>query len=65
MCFFKFFGGIKGFLVFDMGLRKKGRKLVVHHTPTGGSTVVVAVFVPLPYGLRPYGVERPPLSWLW
>jgi hypothetical protein len=21
--------------------------------------------VPLPYGLRPYGVDRPPLSWLW
>jgi hypothetical protein len=22
-----------------------------HHTPTGGSTVVVAISVPLPYGL--------------
>jgi hypothetical protein len=36
-----------------MGLRKKRRKAVVHHTPTGGSTVVVAVSVPLPYGLFP------------
>jgi hypothetical protein len=26
---------------------------------------MVAVSVPLPYGLRPYGVDRPPLSWLW
>jgi hypothetical protein len=32
-------------------LEKKRRKLVVHHTPTGGSTVVVAISVPLPYGL--------------
>jgi hypothetical protein len=44
---------------------KKRRKVVVHHTPTGGSTVVVEISVPLPYGLRSYGVERPPLSWLW
>ena len=62
--FFKFFCGIRGFLILTWGLEKKRRKVVVHHTPTGGSSVVVAVSVPLPYGLRPYGVERPPLSWL-
>ncbi len=39
------------FLIFDMGLRKKRRKVVVHHTPTGGSTVVVAISVPLPYDI--------------
>ena len=32
--------------------------VVVHHTPTGGSSVVVAISV------WPYGVDRPPLSWL-
>ena len=37
-----------------MGLRKKRRKVVVHHTPTGRSSVVVAVSVPLPYRLRPF-----------
>jgi hypothetical protein len=59
-----FFGGIRGFLTLTWDLEKKRRKVVVHHTPTGGSSVVVAVSVPLPYGLSPYGVDRPPLSWL-
>jgi hypothetical protein len=42
------------------------KTVVVHHTPTGGSSVVVAISVPWPYGygLRPYGVDRPSLSWL-
>ena len=35
-------------------------KTVVVHP----SCVVVAVSVPGPYGLRPYGVDRPPLSWV-
>jgi hypothetical protein len=53
-CFFlKFFDGIRGFLILTWELEKKRRKVVVHHTPTGGSTVVVAVSVPLPYGLFP------------
>ncbi len=64
MFFFKFFDGIRWFLILTWDLEKKRRKVIVHHTPTGGSTVVVAISVPLPYGLRPYGVERPPLSWL-
>ena len=62
--FFRSFLVELGDFNFDMGLRKKRRKVVVHHTPTKGSSVVVAVSVPLPYGLRPYGVDRPPLSWL-
>ena len=49
--FLKFFGGIRGFLILTWDLEKKRRKVVVHHTPTGGSTVVVAVSVPLPYEL--------------
>jgi hypothetical protein len=51
--FLKFFDGIRGFLILTWDLEKKRRKVVVHHTPTGGSTVVVAVSVPLPYGLFP------------
>jgi hypothetical protein len=31
--FFKFFGGIKGFLILTWELEKKRRKVVVHHTP--------------------------------
>ena len=64
MYFLKFFGRIGGFLILTWDLEKKRREVVVHHTPLG-SSVVVAISVPLPYGLRPYGVDRPPLSWLW
>jgi hypothetical protein len=64
MYFLKFFGRIRGFLILTWDLEKKRREVVVHHTSLG-SSVVVAISVPLPYGLRPYGVDRPPLSWLW
>ncbi len=53
MFFLKFFDGIRGFLILTWDLEKKRRNVVVHHTPTGGSTVVVAVSVQLPYGLFP------------
>jgi hypothetical protein len=57
--FFNFLAGIGGFLIFDMGLGKKGRQLIVHYTPRGGSTVIVAAFVPLPYELGAYEVVSP------
>jgi hypothetical protein len=56
--FLKFFGGIRGFLILTWDFEKKRRKVVVHHTPTGGRSDV-AISVPLPYG-----VDRPPFSWL-
>jgi hypothetical protein len=48
-----FFMELGGFLILTWDLEKKRRKVVVHHTPTGGSTVVVAISGPLPYGLFP------------
>ena len=58
--FWSFLVEFRGFLILTRDLEKKRRKPTLHHTPTAGSSVVVAVSVPLPYG-----VDRAPLSWLW
>jgi hypothetical protein len=41
MSFFKFFGGIRGFFIFTLDMKR--RKVVVHHTLTLSSTVTGTV----------------------
>ena len=45
--FFKFFGGIRGFSILTRDLEKR-RKVVVHHTLTGGSMVTDLLVHPSP-----------------
>ena len=56
LVFLKFFRGIRGFLILTGDLER--RKTNVHHNPTRGRSVVVAISMPWSYRLRPYGVDR-------